>query len=410
MIFRKTDFRWLTGVIGTVALVLFSAACGGDSDEPVAAPVGVTFASTGTTEYSAPGYSNDPVINFTAPVGTSYTITVEEGAKWCWTSRMNKTSTKTDIMVLTSQSDKIYLAANETADVRTARISVTFSTGDAFALTLNQRTEASTPPAAMDKKWAELPVYDKQSGLTVVTHFAPLSADKTARNYTLAYDTELCIARWVAYPIHDCYMQGTYNRSNAWAYDPSVPMNRQADLSRGSYNQKYGYIRGHQCMSNHRYVPYSTELNAQTFYSTNIMPQESQFNSGLWGSMEGVCSSHRCADTLYCVTGNAGLREYTYDKNGKKIAAPKYCFKVLLRTRSGRTGKRIDQITDASQLMAIGYWAENAASSNRGKLPDYVKSVAEIEELTGYTFFPMLDPAVAAEVKAQCRPSDWGIN
>ncbi len=151
-------------------------------------------------------------------------------------------------------------------------------------------------------------------------------------------------------------------------------------------------------------------MNAQTFYSTNIMPQNSTFNSGLWGSMEQVCTAQACSDTLYCVTGNWGTRGYATDQNGKRIAAPEYCFKVILRTRSGRTGKRIDQITDASQLKAIGYWAANASSSNSGNLRDYTVSVSEIERKTGFKFFPMLDEKIAEQVKAQNNPSDFGIN
>lgn len=72
-------------------------------------------------------------------------------------------------------------------------------------------------------------------------------------------------------------------------------------------------------------------------------------------------------------------------------------------------GKRIDQITDASQLAAIGYWAENS-STTTGNIKQYITSVADIEEKTGYKFFTMLDEAIAADVKAQNNPSDWGIN
>ena len=39
-----------------------------------------------------------------------------------------------------------------------------------------------------------------------------------------------------------------------------------------------------------------------------------------------------------------------------------------------------------------------------------ITSVADIEEKTGYKFFTMLDEAIAADVKAQNNPSDWGIN
>ena len=43
-------------------------------------------------------------------------------------------------------------------------------------------------------------------------------------------------------------------------------------------------------------------------------------------------------------------------------------------------------------------------------MKQYITSVADIEEKTGYKFFTMLDEAIAADVKAQNNPSDWGIN
>ena len=100
---------------------------------------------------------------------------------------------------------------------------------------------------------------------------------------------------------------------------------------------------------------------------------------------------------------------YGSDKSGTSVAVPEYCWKVLLRTKAGNTRKRIDQITDASQLMAIGFWAKNASSSKNGQ-KEYITSVADIEEKTGYKFFTMLDDDIAADVKAQNNPSEWGIN
>jgi hypothetical protein len=35
--------------------------------------------------------------------------------------------------------------------------------------------------------------------------------------------------------------------------------------------------------------------------------------------------------------------------------------------------------------------------------------VADLEQLTGFTFFPMIDDAIEAEVKSIAVPSEWGI-
>lgn len=109
--------------------------------------------------------------------------------------------------------------------------------------------------------------------------------------------------------------------SNAWKYDPEVPEEFQVDLSRGSYNGRP--IRGHQCMSYHRYVSYSSLLNEQTFYSTNIMPQDPDFNSGSWGDLEDLTLKYiSYPDTLYNVTGTYGVQGYTTDKGGNRVAIP----------------------------------------------------------------------------------------
>lgn len=400
------------------ALLLVFGRCG-SSDDGTPANIAAVFMETETTTLDAKGYATDPRLVLTGPVGTAYTVTVTEGGSWCWTSRRTHTTTKSAKLVSANDVVYLYLDDNETGASRRAAVDVVFDGGHEFTLTIDQADYSV--PASMDHAWAELPAYVEDPDYRYVTHYAPLSSTVTARNFTICYDTKKRIANWIAYPIHDCYMQGQYVRPDknnpddkVWFYDPLIPSQFQVNLSKGSY--KSGGIRGHQCMSNHRYVNYKTDanlpssdLNMQTFYSTNIMPQNSGFNGGSWLKMENTASVKRCADTLYIVTGTYGVQGSGSDKAGTSVAVPEYCWKVLLRTRSGRTGKRVDQITDASQLMAIGFWAKNASSSKNG-LKEYLTSVADIEEKTGYKFFTMLDEDIAADVKAQNNPSDWGIN
>lgn len=387
------------------ALLLVFGRCG-SSDDGTPANISAVFMETETTTLDAKGYATDPRLVLTGPVGTAYTVTVTEGGSWCWTSRRTQATTKSAQLVAASEVIYLYLDKNETGASRRAAVDVVFDGGHEFTLTIDQADYSVQ--ASMDHAWAELPAYVEAPDYRYVTHYAPLSSTVTARNFTICYDTKKRIANWVAYPIHSCYRVGKYERSNAWKYDPEVPEEFQVDLSRGSYNGRP--IRGHQCMSYHRYVSYSSLLNEQTFYSTNIMPQDPDFNSGSWGDLEDLTLKYiSYPDTLYNVTGTYGVQGYTTDKEGNRVAIPQYCWKVLLRTKSGRTGKRIDQITDASQLAAIGYWAENS-STTTGNIKQYITSVADIEEKTGYKFFTMLDEAIAADVKAQNNPSDWGIN
>ncbi len=396
--------QWV--VIALALSLMMGGSC--TSDETGGVATTATFRASGETHFAAAGYASDIYIDLTAPSGSEYTLSIIEGGSWCWTSRKSQATTKSDKMAISTRSEKIYLAQNS-GEHREAELEVAFSTGATIRLSLSQTSYDK--PELYAKPWAELPDYMEGENTVTVTHYAELAADKLARNFTLCYDTEKCYANWIAYPLHNCYMNGSYNRSDAWDYDPLIPTNQQANLRPGSYSG-YGWVRGHQVMSNHRYVPYSEELNAQTFYSTNIMPQDYDFNGGNWLDMEERCTAiaKGMADTLYCVTGAHGVQGYTTDKAGKRVAIPEYCFKVLLRSKSGKSNKAISEFTSSDELMAIGYWAPNdGEKANAQSVAYWTCSVAEVEARTGYRFFTMLPEDIADEVKAQHAPSAWGI-
>ena len=244
----------------------------------------------------------------------------------------------------------------------------------------------------------ELPLYESND--YVITHTGSLEG-KTVRNYTMLFDREKHAALWVAYPLHECY-RGSSGRTEAWAADPSIDPIYQAQLWDGGYSQ--GYSRGHQIPSADRTV--NEELNSQTFYASNMTPQNSKFNSGIWASLEGKIRSNMCSDTLYVVTGCyfGNGYEISYDGQNKECPVPTHYFKVILRTRSGNSGKPVGKC-DASELKAIGFWLEHRSDYPETFDTDYCKSVEYIEQQTGFTFFP----SVPAEVKEQCTPSEWAL-
>jgi endonuclease G len=82
--------------------------------------------------------------------------------------------------------------------------------------------------------------------------------------------------------------------------------------------------------------------------------------------------------------------QWVNNRNGGKVAVPKAYFKVLLRTKSGRTG----QVVDDSNATTIGFWYENRKYNYSTPRESDVKSVAEIEHLTGFTFFPQISDEI----------------
>ena len=263
-----------------------------------------------------------------------------------------------------------------------------------------------TAPAPVDPssyRWVETPVIPEETdGCFYVTHF--VSDNSPVRNYSLYYDPDERISYWVAYPMHPSYL-GDVKRTDKWAYDPSISSALQPDLKDGSYDGNYS--RGHQVASSDR--TQSVQANWQTFYFTNMTPQIQNFNGNIWNSLEvKVQKEWICDDTLYVVSGAALLDGYKYttDQSGQQVAVPSHYYKVLLRTKDGNTGKRVQELP-ADELQCVGFWFDHFASySTKDKVnSSYMKSVAEIEELTGFTFFP----EIPAEVKQQKKPSEWGM-
>lgn len=256
--------------------------------------------------------------------------------------------------------------------------------------------------------WTELPDMPEElpQNNVMITHYSTFNR-KYSRSYSMMYDTKEKVSYWVAYPLHSIYI-GNSGRQDSWAYDPSpkITQNQQMPLQSG-----YGwgrYDRGHQLPSADRTI--TVAANDQTFYFTNMTPQNSTLNQGEWASLEAWVRTKAAEsrlggryDTLYVVTGCAISTAESpeierRDKNGVTGAIPKGYYKVLLRTRSGKP-----RIPDEKDAECIGFWMENKAPSGGWKA--HVKTVAEIEEITNISFFPV----VSSTVKSRYNPAQWGL-
>lgn len=332
----------------------------------------------------------------------SYKATITEGQEW-----LSFSPQQTGVTVHEGAITPIvfvYSQKNTTPQVRKAVVAVEFSNGARHEATLTQLEYTSS--ANYDKQWAEQPRYEEGASFLYKTYYTTLANTRYVRNYSICYDVDKKVARWVAYPLHTSYTLPNVGRTDAWAYDPNTQQPVIPDSDQQYIIETYGtgYARGHQCPSADRYSTIAT--NEMTFYATNMMPQNSRFNSGVWGTLESKVRENMVKDTLYVVTGTFfGNSETTTDRKGNVIGVPSNCWKVLLRTRKGNSGKRIQDCT-ADELMGIGFWFANSSSSS-GSPANYSMSIAEVEERTGFTFFRNLPAEAAAAVKQQNDPSEW---
>lgn len=235
--------------------------------------------------------------------------------------------------------------------------------------------------------WVETPLYTLTDETMYVSHMLP---DRAGRNYSMLYDTKYKLAYWVAYPLHTSHIgSGRYDN---WDYDPLIPQGYQANLS-SSY-QESTLDRGHQLPSADR--NYSRAANYTTFYYSNMTPQFNKLNQGIWATLEGKVRSWTSnCDTMYVVTGamlttkTDPTIEYARDASNKQVGKPKYYYKALAQ-RVGNT-----YYTAAYRFDNV-----NPSSSN---IDTYRMTVKELEDVTGFTFFPSL----SADDKSKIVASRW---
>lgn len=391
-------------------LVLF-AGCGDKDDggdkESLATLVAETVSSSTTTNK----------ISTQGPSGITFEATiVSQGgdAEWC-SFDLNKQVSSAGGNV--GDPAYLYLNKNNSDDDRTARIDVTYTNGYSTSLTLTQRAAGFID---YDRSWGERPEYRSDDAYIYKTYYATFVSNQffpggKLRNYSVCYDVDRHISHWVAYPIFKkVYETPVLSRVNDFNYDPNdqlpvIPTRDQQYIGTGGNGRGYGawgYDRGHMLPQASRYNNY--EPNRMTYYGTNMMPQNSTLNQNIWASLEGKVRGWgglQTYDTLYVVTGAAFKSTKTIDNANGPIAVPSHCWKVLLRQR-GNQNRQISQFK-ADELKAIGFVFTNDDAGAATSIESAVRSVKEIEELTGFKFFRNLDPAVADAVKSQKNLADW---
>jgi len=224
-------------------------------------------------------------------------------------------------------------------------------------------------------------------------------------NYSLEWDCDKKSQRWSCYEMHKGF-GGSATRSNNFIEDPDLPSYARVDDSY-SYYKSSEFHRGHICPSADR--KYSSAANQQTFYYTNMQPQYYNFNGGdeiksMWYVMENqvrVWANSTGCDTLYvCKGGTIDNEDQILTRIKGTLIVPKYFFCALLMKNS-------------LGYKALGLWFEHTSTvSASATLADCVKSIDELEELTGIDFFCNLPDDIERKVEANSHENminAWGL-
>lgn len=251
-------------------------------------------------------------------------------------------------------------------------------------------------PKTAELGWLELPSFSEDPEHFFVSHYTDEYWGKQ-RNYSLFWDQNRLIPIWVAYPLNQKLI-GKGPRSGAWQYDKFMATKKQPNLKRTyQMGSVEGYIRGHLCPSNDRLKP---GMNEQTFYFTNMAPQDPYLNGGLWAWLEEhVQQLAISACNAWVVTGciDTDYSNWVTDVTGKHIAVPEAFFKAVLLywPADSNGGERYEAHAWIVENRSYGF------SGFEQKASALEVSIDELEATIGLDLFPNLVRLVgtaAAEV------------
>ena len=204
--------------------------------------------------------------------------------------------------------------------------------------------------------------------------------------FFLGYSEEHEQAAWVAYQVSKIHSRNRSERRNNFREDPAV----QSGSAHPDDYRHSGYDRGHLAPAGD--FDFSKKALSETFFMSNISPQDPSFNRGAWNELENMVRNWASEkDSLWVVTGpilDSGLKKI--GQNG--VSVPKYFYKIIFDPRQPK-------------ISIIGFLMPNEKTMQDPV--DFVMPVDRIEEKSGLDFFPLLPDALENRVEEEIPAEEW---
>lgn len=219
--------------------------------------------------------------------------------------------------------------------------------------------------------------------------FLPSSTNQVIHHstYSLSYNEKHEQAEWTAHILKESDITTNNFERPYFEIDEMV----KTGAAHWRNYKKSGYDRGHLVPAGDRTA--SKKVYDETFLTSNISPQEHEFNAGIWNRLEQKTRYYaKRYDELYVITGP--VFKGNMDEIGtENVTVPHSFFKILYR-----------QDKNGSQKM-LAFLLPHKASDLA--IYDYVTSVDEIEKETGLDFFSQLTDDVENKLEATSSSKGW---
>lgn len=208
----------------------------------------------------------------------------------------------------------------------------------------------------------------------------------THTGYSLLYNETHEQANWVAYKLTKKETNKIWERTDKFLTDPKVKTGTADDKD---YSGS-GYDRGHLAPASD--MGWSSTAMAESFYYSNISPQDTSFNRGVWKRTEELVRTWATENkSVYIVTGPVltnGLTTIGYNK----VSVPKYFYKIILDYNE-------------PSIKGIGFIIPNSSSSE--PLQQFAVTIDSVEKFTGIDFFPLLTDEQEKIIESNLNIKSW---
>lgn len=214
----------------------------------------------------------------------------------------------------------------------------------------------------------------------------PNSQIITHKAYTLSFNKINNVANWVAYELTSEETKSVVKRNDKFVPDPLLTT---CSVSNADYKGS-GYDRGHLAPSADMCFSYQTML--ESFYLSNMAPQNPSFNRGIWSKLEGQVRQWAVDNmAIYVVTGTV-LTKGLPTIGSSRITVPVLFYKVIL------------DYTEP-EIKGIAFVVPNQGSKE--PLQHYIVTIDSVERLTDTDFFYQLPDDQEKVIESTVDINKW---
>lgn len=208
------------------------------------------------------------------------------------------------------------------------------------------------------------------------------------------YNATLGQANWASWDLTAGDDSGAAQRSGTYFTDTNLPSNFY-HVTDSDYTGS-GWTRGHMCPSADRTD--SQADNDMVFLLSNLIPQAANVNSGPWEKLEDDCRSRADAGSeLLIICGPSRFTGATFASGN--VAVPGYNWKIAVVVPRG-TNPVLNRIDYSTRVIAINLTNSNTISQS-APWANFVTSVNDLQDQTGFAFFTALPANLAAVLRSK---------